>query len=60
MFTYYTDTEDLDNFLTLAEKQRIVKHEIEIIRALETDEHIAGYPKIKLYKGEAICKFKLK
>ena len=46
--------DDLDSFLTLAEKQKITKHEIEAVRALAADTHIPGYPNVKLYEGQTI------
>ena len=42
------------NLLTLSEKQRIVNHELQLIRALDTDTHIPGFSKLDLYKGETI------
>lgn len=50
----FLDSEDPDEFLTMAEKQRIILHELDSIRALETDTSITGIKKIKLYKGMAI------
>lgn len=49
-------TEDLDTFLSMAEKQKIILHELEAIRAIETDTFIPGLLDITLYHGEAICK----
>ncbi|XP_064640001.1 anoctamin-10-like isoform X2 [Lineus longissimus] len=53
---HYKGSGDLDTFLTTAEKQRIVCHEIENIRATEADTQIPGYEsKLKgLYPGESI------
>jgi len=50
----FKDHEDLDRFLTMAEKQRIVLHELQIIRATEADHNIPGMRAIKLYPQEAI------
>lgn len=43
-----------DNFLTMAEKQKIIFRELESIRATESDEHVPGYEFIKLYTGRTI------
>ena len=50
--------EDLDNLLTQSEKQRIIKHEMDFIRALEGDTHVPGAPKVEFYKDEAISMYK--
>jgi anoctamin-10 len=44
----------VDDLLTLAERQTIVRHELENIRALAEDEHIPGYPTYALYEGQSI------
>ncbi|XP_050306991.1 anoctamin-10 [Anthonomus grandis grandis] len=44
----------IDDLLTLADRQRIVLHELENIRALDYEKFIPGYPLIKLYEGQAI------
>ena len=49
-------SDDPASFLTLAEKQRIAKHEIEAVRALESDRNIPGFPKLKLYEGQTLSK----
>jgi len=45
---------DLSTFLTMSEKQRIIRHELESIRALPNDFRIPAMPKVRLYSGEAI------
>ncbi|XP_071174438.1 anoctamin-10-like isoform X2 [Mytilus edulis] len=52
----FLGSEDLDSFLTMAEKQKIILHEIEAVRATEEDPHIPGYENIKLYPGKSIIK----
>ncbi len=52
-------TEDLESFLTMAEKQKVIKHELEAVRALEGDTHVPGCPDVKLYKGEAISMYRI-
>ncbi|XP_065163565.1 anoctamin-10 isoform X3 [Atheta coriaria] len=44
-------TEDL---LTVTERQKIVRHELENIRALAEDNFIPGYPNIDLYEGQSV------
>lgn len=50
----------VDDLLTLAEKQTIVRHELENIRALSEDVHIPGYPTYTLYEGQSIFQVCLK
>lgn len=50
----------VDDLLTTAERQTIVRHELENIRALAEDEHIPGYPTYKLYEGQSIFQVCLK
>ena len=40
----------------MGEKQRVILHEIEAVRATDDDLHIPGYENIKLYPGKSICK----
>ncbi|CAG5114785.1 unnamed protein product, partial [Candidula unifasciata] len=47
---------DLTNFLTMAEKQRVIFKAIESIRASEEELFIPGYPKYLLYPGKSIIK----
>lgn len=47
---------DLANFLTSAEKERIVKHELDSIRALPGDFNIGNLPDAALYADECISK----
>lgn len=44
----------VEDFLTTSEKQTIVRHELENIRALPEDDHIPGYPAYALYEGQSI------
>ncbi|KAK3598896.1 hypothetical protein CHS0354_036204 [Potamilus streckersoni] len=52
----FKNSEDLDNFLTVAEKQKIILHELEALRAGEEDGNIPGYEAIKLYPGKSLVK----
>lgn len=53
---YFTFIEDLDNFLTTLEKQKVVLKGIESIRADASETHIPGY-KHALYPGKSISEF---
>ncbi|KAJ9594502.1 hypothetical protein L9F63_014114, partial [Diploptera punctata] len=44
----------VDDLLTIAEKQYIVRHELENIRALSEDNEVPGYPAFRLYEGQSI------
>jgi hypothetical protein len=48
---------NLDNLLTTSEKQMIVLHELENIRALLGEDCVPGYPSICIFRGQSICKF---
>ncbi|XP_062589601.1 anoctamin-10-like isoform X1 [Saccostrea cucullata] len=48
--------EDPESFLTTAEKQKLILHEIEAVRAGEEEDHIPGYDKITLWTGKSILK----
>jgi len=43
-----------DDLLTTAERQAIVRHELENIRAQTEDVSIPGYPTFKMYQGQSI------
>lgn len=52
----FTDFQgDGEGFLSMAECQFIVKHELDTLRARE-ESHVPGYPKIKLYPGKSIIR----
>lgn len=44
----------VDDLLTLAERQTIVRHELENVRALAEDTFVPGYPSVALYEGQSI------
>lgn len=46
-----------EDLFTTAEKQIVVKHELENIRVLEGENFLPGYPFIKLYPGQSVCEF---
>ena len=52
LYEYFTD--DLDSFLHDSEKHKITLHELQLIRALDDDKTVPGFPKVKLYRGQAI------
>ncbi|XP_078527664.1 anoctamin-10-like isoform X2 [Lissotriton helveticus] len=55
----FPNSENTDEFLTLAERQFLVKHEADSIRVRD-EEHVPGYPKLRLYPGQpidAVCAY---
>ncbi|XP_053849654.1 anoctamin-10 [Vidua macroura] len=52
-FKHFAD--DNHNFLTMAECQYIIKHELENLRAKD-EKMIPGYPQAKLYPGKSIVR----
>ncbi|XP_048008734.1 anoctamin-10 isoform X2 [Megalobrama amblycephala] len=46
---------DGQTFLSEAECQYIIKHELDTLRA-KTEEHVPGYPKLKLYPGKSVVR----
>ncbi|TRZ25800.1 hypothetical protein HGM15179_001386 [Zosterops borbonicus] len=52
-FKHFAD--DNHNFLTMAECQYIIKHELENLRA-KNEKMIPGYPQAKLYPGKSIVR----
>ncbi|XP_005096666.1 anoctamin-10 isoform X2 [Aplysia californica] len=52
----FNNSEDLDRFLTTAEKQRVILKGMESLRASEEETFIPGYPKNSLYPGKSIIK----
>jgi anoctamin-10 len=51
---FLEDGMHVDDLLTTAEKQYIVRHELENIRALTEDDQVPGYPDFRLYEGQSI------
>lgn len=43
-----------EDLLTTAERQLIVRHELDNIRALSEDPSIPGYPNFRMYEGQSI------
>ncbi|XP_055891535.1 anoctamin-10-like isoform X2 [Biomphalaria glabrata] len=54
--TQFEKSDNLLDFLTSAEKQKVIIKGIENIRATEDDHYIPGYPKYTLYPGKSIIK----
>lgn len=52
---FVSDGMDPVDLFTTAERQTIVKHELENVRALPEENHLPGYPSIRLYQGQSIC-----
>ena len=53
---FLEDGMHVDDLLTAAERQYIVRHELENIRALKEDDQVPGYPAFRLYEGQSIGK----
>lgn len=53
--TFFSALEDNHDFLTMAECQYIIKHELENLRAKD-EKMIPGCPQAKLYPGKSISK----
>nr|CAD7196998.1 unnamed protein product [Timema douglasi] len=51
---FLLDGMHVQDLITTADKQYIVRHELENIRALEEDIHVPGYPTFTLYEGQSI------
>ncbi|KAJ8969671.1 hypothetical protein NQ317_002698 [Molorchus minor] len=51
---FLPDDMHVDDLLTVAERQSIVRHELENVRALAEDDHIPGYATCNLYEGQSI------
>ncbi|CAL1532334.1 unnamed protein product [Lymnaea stagnalis] len=54
--TNFENSEDLFQFLTNAEKQKVILKGIENVRAQEDEPFIPGYPKYTLFPGKSIIK----
>lgn len=53
---FLEDGMHVDDLLTTADRQYIVRHELENIRALKEDNLVPGYPAFRLYEGQSIGK----
>lgn len=51
---FLPDGMHVDDLFSTYEKQSIVRHELDNIRALPEDDHIPGYPDYPLYEGQSI------
>ncbi|KAJ1081778.1 hypothetical protein NDU88_001953 [Pleurodeles waltl] len=51
----FPNAEKTEEFLTLAERQFLVKHEADSIRVRD-EEYVPGYPKLRLYPGQPIVR----
>jgi anoctamin-10 len=53
---FLEDEMHVDDLLTTAERQYIVRHELENIRALPEDDQVPDYPAFRLKEGQSIGK----
>ncbi|XP_045470145.1 anoctamin-10 isoform X2 [Harmonia axyridis] len=44
----------VEDLFTVADRQTIVRHELENIRALPEDNHVPGFPTVTLYEGQSV------
>nr|XP_023025137.1 anoctamin-10-like [Leptinotarsa decemlineata] len=51
---FLPEDKHVDDLFTTADKQTIIRYELENIRALAEDDHIPGYPTYSLYVGQSI------
>lgn len=51
---FIDDSMEINNVLTLAERQMIIKHAIDSIKANEIEKFVPGYENILLYNGQSI------
>jgi anoctamin-10 len=51
---FLEDGMHVDDLLTTAERQYIVRHELENIRALKDEDQVPSYPVFRLYEGQSI------
>lgn len=51
---FLPDGGHVEDLLTIAERQTIVLHELENIRALAEDMHVPGLPTCTLYEGQSV------
>lgn len=45
---------DIDNVLTAADRQIIVKHALDSIRAGESERHLPGMERVGFYQGQSV------
>jgi hypothetical protein len=50
---------DLETFLTTAEKQRLILHELENLRFQKDLDHLPGYEELSFYVEEAISEYRV-
>lgn len=51
---------EIDNVLTLAEKQMFIKYALDNIRAIPQEKHVPNYEQITLYHGQSLVATLLK
>lgn len=51
---FVNDKMAIDNVLTLADRQTIIKHALDGIRASQHEKYVPGYEHVVLYHGESI------
>lgn len=51
---FINDSMAIDNVLTLAERQMLIKHAIDNIKATEIERFLPGYEHIQIYHGQSL------
>lgn len=51
---FLDESMEIDNILTMADKQIIIKHAVDSIRANEYEKHLPGNESVPLYHGQSI------
>lgn len=51
---FLDESMEIDNILTMADKQIIIKHAVDSIRANEYEKHLPGNESVQLYHGQSI------
>lgn len=51
---FVDDNMAIDNVLTLADRQIIIKHALDSIRASPNEKHVPGYEHMTLYHGQSL------
>lgn len=51
---FLNDSMDIDDLLTMADKQMIIKYAVDSIRANEYERHLPGNEMVQFYHGQSI------
>lgn len=51
---FLDESMDIDNVLTAADRQIIVKYALDSIRAVESERHLPGMEQVAFYQGQSV------